>query len=191
MGTHGATSSHDLVELVRAGDADAFRRLFEKYHRRLALFIHYRLGDALRSSLDVDDVVQETFLEASRDLSRFEYRKPDSFFRWLASIARHVIEDAARRESRKKRDGGLRVDAADVQLVDTLTPSRIFFQSERIRSLMARLDSLPPQYREVIVLARLEGLAPGEIAERLGKPRDSVALLLHRALKRFRMELNS
>jgi len=191
MSTRGATSSHDLVELVRAGDTDAFSRLFEKYHRRLAVFIHYRLGDALRSSIEVDDVVQETFLEACRDLALFEYRTPDSFFRWLASIARHAIEDTARRESRKKRAGGLRVDAAEAQLVDTLTPSRIFFQSERTRSLMARLDALPPQYREVIVLARLEGLSPGEIAGRLGKPRDSVALLLHRALKRFRMELNS
>ena len=75
--------------------------------------------------------------------------------------------------------------------MDTLTPSRILFQSERARALMARLDALPPQYREVIVLAKLEGLAPGEIAERLGKPREAVALLLHRALKRFRSEMNS
>lgn len=188
MGTRGATSSHDLVELARAGDGEAFRRLFEKYHRRLALFAHYRLGGALRASMDVDDAVQETFLEAARDICRFEYRSPDSFFRWLASIARHVIEDAARRESRRKRDGGRRVDAADAGLADTLTPSRILFQSEKVRALMKRLDALPGQYREVIVLARLEGLAPSEIAERMGKPREAVALLLHRALKRLRGE---
>lgn len=176
------------MELARAGDGEAFRRLFEKYQRRLALFAHYRLGEGLRASMDVDDVVQETFLEAARDIARFDYRSPDSFFRWLASIARHVIEDAARRESRKKRAGGRRTDAAEAQLVDTLTPSRILFQAERVRSLMERLDALPDQYREVIVLARLEGLSPGEIAVRLGKPREAVALLLHRALKRLRVE---
>ncbi len=191
MSSHGSTSSYDLVELARSGDEDAFRLLFEKYHRRLALFAHYRLGETLRSSMDVDDVVQETFLEASRDMARFEYRSPDSFFRWLASIARHVIEDAARRQNRRKRDGGVRVEAADGELVDTLTPSRILFQSEKIRALIECLDELPPQYREVIVLAKLEGLAPAEIAQRLDKPREAVALLLHRALKRFRSEINS
>jgi DNA-directed RNA polymerase specialized sigma24 family protein len=45
MSTHPATSSHDLVQLARAGDEEAFRRLFEKYHRRLAVFAHYRLGE--------------------------------------------------------------------------------------------------------------------------------------------------
>lgn len=179
------------MELARAGDTEAFRRLFEKYHRRLAVFAHYRLGETLRAAMDVDDIVQETFLEAARGVGRFEYRSPDSFFRWLASIARHVIEDAARRESRRKRDGGRRVDAAEAELADTLTPSRILFQSERVRALMDRLDALPEQYREVIVLAKLEGLAPSEIAERLGKPRDAVALLLHRALKRFRGEIGA
>ncbi len=176
------------MELARAGDGEAFRKLFEKYQRRLALWAHYRLGEGLRATLDVDDVVQETFLEAARDIGRFEYRAADSFFRWLASIARHVIEDAARRERRKKRDGGKRVDAAAAQLADTLTPSRILFQAERVRALMDRLDALPEQYREAIVLARLEGLSPSEVAARLGKPREAVALLLHRGLKRLRGE---
>lgn len=189
MAEGGATSSFEIVSRARAGDQDAFRRLFEKYQRRLSLFIHYRLGERLRDSLEVDDVIQETFLEAARDLPRFEYRAPDSFFRWLASIARHAVEDAARRESRRKRDGGRRVVPEDVTLADSLTPSRILFQSERVRTLMRKLDELPPQYRDVIVLAKLEGLAPSEIAERLGKPKDAIALLLHRALKRFRGEV--
>lgn len=189
MVTGGATSSHDLVQSARAGDTQAFRLLFQRYHRRLSLFLHYRIGPALRMSMDVDDAVQETFLEASRDLARFDYRGPDSFFRWLASIARHVVEDAARREGRKKRDGGERVDAESAALKDTLTPSRILFQSEQVRDLMARLDALPENYREVIVLAKLEGLTSSEIAGRLGKPREAVALLLHRALNRFRKEL--
>jgi len=191
MPPSGATSSHQLADLARAGDPDAFRRLFVKYQRRLSLFIHYRLGDALRPTLEVDDILQETFLEAARDLPRFTYRGPDSFFRWLASIARHAIEDAARRESRKKRDAGQRVPIEDLRLVDSLTPSRILFQSEQVRHLMARLDALPPQYREIIVLSRLEGLSPAELAQRLNKPRDAVALLLHRALQRLRQQLPS
>jgi RNA polymerase sigma factor (sigma-70 family) len=52
--------------------------------------------------------------------------------------------------------------------------------------LLGRLDALPPAYREVILLARMEGLSTGEVAERMGKSREAVSLLLHRALARLR-----
>jgi RNA polymerase sigma-70 factor (subfamily 1) len=191
--TEGArTTSYGLLERVRAGDPDAFRQLFERYHHRLALLAHYRLGPSLRAGMDAGDVVQETFLAASRDLASFEYRSPGSFYRWLSAIATHVIEDAARHAGRLKRAGGERVPfrsasrPGGVEPADSLTPTRVLFQQERLRDLMLRLDALAPQYREVILLAKLEGLTTAEIAERLGKSREQVALLLHRALASFR-----
>ena len=51
--------------------------------------------------------------------------------------------------------------------------------------LLARLDALPEDYRRVLVLAKIEGLTTAEMAERLGKSREAVALLVYRALKRF------
>jgi RNA polymerase sigma-70 factor, ECF subfamily len=186
------TSTYDLIELHKGGDASAFRLLFEKHARRLAVWVHYRLGAGLRATVDVDDILQETFMAAARDLPGFEYRSPGSFFRWLIVLASHVIQDAARHNARKKRDGGrreaLKSDShpSGVEPADSLTPSRILFQQERVKLLMRRLDELPEQYRDIIVLAKVEGLSTGEIAERLGKPREAVALLLCRALRRFR-----
>ena len=52
--------------------------------------------------------------------------------------------------------------------------------------LVHKLDALPEDYRQVILLAKLEGLTTQEVAERMGKSRETVALLLHRALQRFR-----
>jgi RNA polymerase sigma factor (sigma-70 family) len=62
----------------------------------------------------------------------------------------------------------------------------VFAEQESLQELLRKLDTLPPDYREVILLARFEGLTTAELSERLGKSRESVALLLHRALKRFR-----
>jgi DNA-directed RNA polymerase specialized sigma24 family protein len=62
----------------------------------------------------------------------------------------------------------------------------VLAEKEGYSSLLARLDSLPEQYREVILLAKVEGLETAEIAERLGKSREATALLLHRAVGRFR-----
>src|SRR5882672_2405912 len=99
------TSSHSLVERVRQGDHDAFSRLFEKYRPRLAVLIHYQLGNNARRDADVDDVLQETLLRAFRDIQQFQYREPGSFWKWLASLASHAIVDLMRAQSRQKRAG--------------------------------------------------------------------------------------
>jgi len=69
---------------------------------------------------------------------------------------------------------------------DSKTPSRLFAARQGVEALLQKLDDLPEDYRQVILLARFEQLTTAEIAERLGKPREAVSLLLHRALKRIR-----
>ena len=186
------TSSFGLIQRYKNGDAEAFAALFEKYRRRLAVLIHYKLGEHQRRLVDVDDLLQETFFAASRDLDRFEYRSPGSLLRWLSRIADHVIVDAVRFESRKKRDGGEAVsfrsesNPGGAEPVDTKTPSRLLAEKQAVEALLDRLNRLPEEYRQAIVLAKIEGLTTQELAERLGKSRQNAALLLHRALRRFR-----
>jgi RNA polymerase sigma-70 factor (ECF subfamily) len=185
------TSTHNLIQRVKEGDSDAFTGLFDKYRSRLAVLIHYRLGQDLRRFVDVDDVLQETLIRAYRDIGRFDYRSPGSFMNWLARIAEHVLADLARSEGRQKREVNLvrfRSDSnpGGPEPVDSMTPSRIFRESEALQSLIRELDRLPEEYRIVILLAKIEGLSTREIAERLGKSGEAASLLLHRAIKRFR-----
>lgn len=178
------TSSFRLLEKYRRGDQEAFTALFEKYRRRLAVLLHYKLGEDQRRSLEIDDLLQETFWAASRDLDRFEYRSPGSFLRWLSRIADHVIVDALRYQGRQKRDAGEPVTG--IEPVDTKTPSRLLAEKEAVYALLRKLDALPQDYRQAIVLAKIEGVTTQELAERLGKSRANAALVLHRALRRFR-----
>jgi RNA polymerase sigma factor (sigma-70 family) len=55
-----------------------------------------------------------------------------------------------------------------------------------VERLLTRLASLPDDYRDAILMAKIEGLSTAEIAERMGKSREAVALLVYRAVKRFR-----
>jgi RNA polymerase sigma-70 factor, ECF subfamily len=186
------TSTYGLLERMRAGDQEAFTALFRKYSPRLAVLVHYRLGTAMRGKIEVDDVLQETFLTAFRQLPGFSYRKPGSFMNWLSRIAEHAIVDAARYQTRQKRSPAeilmLRTagDSAGVDPLDSTTPSCIFASRERLARTLARLDALPEEYRTVIVMAKLECLSTGEIADRLGLTREAVAVLLHRAVKSLR-----
>jgi DNA-directed RNA polymerase specialized sigma24 family protein len=65
------SSSFDLIERIKNGDREALSALFEKYRRRLAVLIHYRISPELRSFFEVDDILQETFLRAFRDFDQF------------------------------------------------------------------------------------------------------------------------
>jgi RNA polymerase sigma-70 factor (subfamily 1) len=180
-----------MVRRVKDGDREAFSGLFDKYRSRLAILIHYRLSRDLLRLADVDDVLQETLLKAYRDIGRFEYRSPGSFMNWLARIAEHVIADLARSQGRQKREAELVPFRSDSNRhgpdpADSMTPSRIFRENEGMSRLIQQLNLLPEDYRNVILLAKVEGLNTGEIAGRLGKSNAATALLLHRAIKRFR-----
>ena len=186
------TSTLGLLERIRAGDEAAFSTLFWKYSPRLSVLIHYKLSSELRSRVEVDDILQETFLAASRQLERFTYRKPGSFMSWISRIAGNVIVDTARHHGRQKRhpEEFVRLKTASnprgSEAIDSATPSRILAGKERIRQVLERLDTLPDDYRQVILLAKIEGLSTEETAERLGKTRENVAVLLHRATQRLR-----
>lgn len=185
------TSTFGLITRVKAGDQEAFTRLFDKYRRRLAVLLHYKMSDELRIVMEVDDLLQDTFLRAFRDIQQFTYRSPGSFLRWLASIADHVVIDAARTQGRLRRDGIMLAfrsasNPAGPEPRDSRTPSRLMAERQALDGMLARLNALSSEYRQVILWAKMEGLSTMEMAERLGRSREATALLLHRALKRFR-----
>jgi len=185
------TTTFDLLERFHQGNRDAFSSLFERYRRRLYMLIHYKLSPEKRRPEDIEELVQETFLAAFEDLDRFEYRSQGSFLRWISTIAEHVIADAARSQGRQKRKAETtrfrsETNPLGPDPLDSLSPSRAFTEREEAEILLSQLNALPEQYREVILLARIEGLSTLEISDRLGKSRQNVALLLHRAIQRFR-----
>jgi RNA polymerase sigma-70 factor (ECF subfamily) len=194
MGATCSTSTFDLVRRFREGDDVAFSELFAKYKPRLAVLVRYKLSESLRERVEVDDILQETFLIASKDIAGFTYRSPGSFMSWLSCIADHVIVDESRAQERQKRRVKELVPFRSLsnpcgpEPVDLTTPSRILAQKESAERLLARLDALPPDYREAILLAKLECLSSTEMAKRLGRSREAVAVLLCRALQRLRKE---
>jgi RNA polymerase sigma-70 factor (ECF subfamily) len=186
------SSSQGLIARIKNGDDEAFSALFGKYRPRLAVLIHYRIGPELRRFFEVDDILQETFLKAFRDFDQFTYQSPGSFMSWLARISDHVMADLARSQGRQKRHAAemLRFrsesNPSGPEPLDSRTPSRALAEEEGLRGLLAKLNSLPENYRQAILLMKVEGLSTQEAAARLGKSNEATALLLHRALKRFR-----
>jgi RNA polymerase sigma-70 factor (ECF subfamily) len=149
-----------------ASDLEALFRLhWPRAHRAAYLVVH----DAAAA----EDIAQEAFLAAIRNLDRFDRRRP--FGPWLHRIVVNRAIDWVR--ARQLRSESELVDAAapDAQPLDG--------------TLLAALAALPPDHRAVIVLRHLLEYTPGEIADLLGLPRGTVNSRLRRGLDSLRESL--
>lgn len=169
--------SAELVERAQRGETAAFAELVERHRAGLERFVEVRLGSHLRGWVDREDVVQETLSRALRSVCGFEFRGGKSFRRWLETIAEHVILEGTRREGR--RPTALEVDLP----ASAASPSRVARREERFDRLDEAFAVLSEDHRQVILLARIEGLKIQEIARRMRRSPDAVKKLLSRALK--------
>jgi RNA polymerase sigma-70 factor (ECF subfamily) len=179
-------SLEGLLEAAQNGSSEAAGELLESFRVRLRFLIHLRLGPKLRRRIEVDDVLQETFLRAYKSLAAFRPREEASFLNWLEGIAHNVILDSARWMGAEKRN----VDA-EVELPAEVTgsaplPSQLLARKERFDRLETAMNSLAPDYREVILLARLREIPLREVAKRMGRSADAISMLLLRAGRKLR-----
>ena len=169
-----------LVESARRGDRDAFDALVAAHETRLRRAIAKKLRRGA-SSLEADEIVQETIVRALESLPRFEWQGEGSFYAWLSAISRHVVLKLAKR---MERDHAL--ELPDGVPGREISPSRALLRDERFDRLERALSTLPPDYREVLRLSRIERLKVKEIARRMDRTEYAVKHLIARAIRRLR-----
>lgn len=170
-----------LVSQARQGKPDALSALLYRYETRLRLLIERRLGKQLRSFVSVDDVYQETCLRAVESIQHFRPRGKDALARWIGTLAENSICTFARRRypvARSRMDGLLAGSRA--------SPSKNLRDEERLECLQSALDSLKPDFRRVIELTRIQGLAVKTAARHLRRTPGATSVLLYRALVALR-----
>ena len=144
---------HSLIQRALTGDREAFDELVRDHHSRIRAVLRKWRGSV--SDQDIADVLGEAFLRAFGAMAGFDpraHRDPDAFFRWLSGIALNVARENAKREVRRRCEPIEREPAES-----GVTQSRAMRRDERMERLQSALDSLPPDYREVVRLVRLEG----------------------------------
>jgi RNA polymerase sigma factor (sigma-70 family) len=152
------------LEAARAGDPQAIVRLLHtsqpnirRYAEKTCIWTH------------VDDAVQETLWILARYITGLRHAR--AFSSWLFSIVR--------RECRRLARTAIGTDPWDDARVDAFMAGR---STASVRmDVAAALESLPGEYREILVMRDLEGLTIGESAERLGITRAATKSRLHRA----------
>lgn len=150
------TRTIDLVRRAQGGESDALERLCARYYDRVRPIVRHRLTPALRQVVDTGDILQETFLQAVRGLSRFEVREEAELIHWLARISERQVLAAFDRISAQKRDRAREVElGTDAELPargDDGAAAEDLAREERSAAVDACLDALPEELREVILM---------------------------------------
>lgn len=149
-----------IIDQVLAGDRDAFRRLVKVYSLPLRSF----LCSQVHHMEDADDLAQETFLSAYKNLSTF--RRGEDFGAWLRGIARNKVQNFFRSSGR--RNSAINRFREQVATVagDDLDASTATDSSEMVERLLQCVSKLPDRLRRV-VRAGLDGDKPAKTAQEM------------------------
>ena len=180
-------SDAEVVAQVCAGDSGAFRVLVER-HSRPVFRLAYRLTG---NQEDAEDVVQETFLRAFRQLGRFESRS--GFGTWIHRIAVNCAMDLLRQRPRHQAAAPLGdLDpggAGDVPDEEAAGPERLAASAQIRARLNQVLDDLTPAERTAFMLRHFEGRSLAEIGRVLGLRTSATKHSIFRAVQKMRRAL--
>ena len=172
----------ELVHVARAiDDPAAFAALYDHYFPRVYNYVRYRVQDPVLS----DDLTADVF---ERTLAHLDTYRPDRapFGAWLFSIARHVITDHFRAQSRRR---WLSFDGLHRQASPDPAPEQIAAANTVRARLLAAVGELPDRERDVLALKFAASLTNRQIAQLTGLSESNVGVILYRSLRRLRDQL--
>jgi RNA polymerase sigma-70 factor (ECF subfamily) len=168
----------DIVARVCAGEHGLYEVLMRRHNQRLYRAARAIMGD----EAEVEDVLQQTYMNAFSHLHQFEARA--QFSTWLTRIL--INEASHRRRARQRAQAAVepvrdsREDVLDGAAAPEPDPEQRAYAGELRRLLEEAVDALPEPYRVVFMLRDVEGLSTAETADVLGLGHEAVKTRLHR-----------
>lgn len=150
-----ASPREDLLTRARRGETTAFKELYTKHHKAVARQLAFLVPRS-----DLEDVLQDVFIEVFRSLGKFQGRS--AFTTWLYRLTVHVAMKSRRKHTRS------RLDIVE-ELPETVDPSASSLDQalsqERQQRVEELLQQLSPKKRAVLVMHDLRGMEASRIAE--------------------------
>ena len=183
------------VRAARGGDRPAMEALFARYLPWVIETVALRLGRRRQDCGDIEDLAQESLLDAFRSIERFQEQSEGSFRHWLARIVENNVVDRERRRRAQKRGGGKEQVFRDVYESSPdgppvrgreSTPSQVAGQHEHALLVEQALLRLPDRTREILILRDRCEMSFEEVAAAVGLgSAESARTTYRRALQAF------
>ena len=195
--------TQQVLDRAKNGDENAKGELLNRFRPYLNVIAQRLLDERLQGRLDFSDVVQTTFLEASRDFQSFRGDSVESLLAWLRNILRNNVSTAhqqhlaaQKRSARKEitlrvtsESGGSSLGMADIVPSESSSPSQRMMRDEASVFLASCMEQIPETQRDAIRMRYLEGMSLKDISDRMSKSEMAVAGLLKRGLRTLREEM--
>ncbi|PEF40790.1 sigma-70 family RNA polymerase sigma factor [Bacillus wiedmannii] len=167
----------DLIQLTLSGNKEAYSKLYDKTIQEVYKTAHFLVED----KTDVDDVVQEIYIQLYESLRKYDSKKP--FRPWLIGLAIKQIHSY-----RRKRWMRLRIIK---KAEEQRKPEQIDFSNDVVskisnKKLIELIHKLPYKLKQVIILRYLHDYSQEEVAQILYIPIGTVKSRIHAALKKLR-----
>lgn len=189
---YGQAEEKELIELAKEGNHAAFEELIERNHKKIFKSVYV----FSKSCQDTEDVLQQTWIKAWKNMGRF--KEKSSFSTWLYRIAKNNFFDLMRRHKSRKvvfsddleaiesismKDGHLSNDASN--------PSESLEDKETACKIRRLIDSLPKDHKEVITLLIDKDMSYKGIADKVNIPIGTVMSRIFYAKKQLRKKVKN
>jgi|GEM_PF-472355 len=173
-----------ILRRIRNDEPEAFEILVARYKNRVfGILTHYE-----RDAQKVEDLAQDTFLKAWRNLKQYRAKSP--FEHWLCRIASNVARDHLRRIQRRIRETSFEdLGEGAIDWLSTGNINRQLKVSEARQLLEYAMQALTPLSRVILTQREIEGRSLKEVSEFTGQSVDSVKVRCHRAKAKMREAL--
>ena len=191
------SSESALLSQAVAGDRVALSELLLAHSDVLRRQVSQLLSQEACEAVSADDILQQTFVRAALAIATFQERGAGSFSAWLRTIAGNLVRDVQKRRRRERR--AFSKDAADEQAssapgldhlaADTTSPSMCVHRHDSVRKLRVALSQLPDEQREVIQRHYLQHQSLEQVAQAMGRTKDTIRGICYRARLGLRASL--
>lgn len=182
-----------LIEKAKLGDVEAYKIIVLRYQAKA-----YSIAkNVIKNPSDAEDIVQEAFIKAYRNLSGF--RGDSSFYTWFYRITFNLAIDFSRKRYRHVETGvGDSVELSKLKYSSTQNnifqtklenPEEIVYRSELQQQINSSLNELSAEHRAIIMLREVDGLSYNEISGIVGCSLGTVMSRLHHARKKLQQVL--
>lgn len=171
-----------IYSKLKQKDKDAFIEFYDLYVDRIYRFVYFKIGN----KEEAEDLVSLIFLKTWNHLLENKLTDVKTLRALVYRIARNAIIDHYRKnlsQNNVSLDDNEDIDVADLSYVNLIRDIDSSIDRQEIEK---RLLELKDEYREIIIFKFIEEFSVSEIAEIIGKPRGTVRVLMHRALKALR-----
>jgi len=186
-----ADSDWEIVQMVQAGDVQAFDKLVTRYRERVYGVIY----NMTSNREDAADLTQDAFIKAFKSINRFQGQS--SFFTWLYRIAVNSTLSHLRKAKLRTFFSFEKINEDDktteilAQLTDKHGADRQVYVQELQEKLNEAMQKLSIKHRTVVTLFEIDGLSHEQIAEVVGCSVGTVRSRLHYAKQILQSELQS